>query len=189
MDPFHSTNLWESDPGAGNPLALENQDIMRGFLWVDFHPLQVTLGRDKVDVGPGAHSLFPSMDLPYLDMLRLRLPVGRLTGDLMVSTLENRKRGYDVTPDVVAGDPPFDTTLILMAMHRYEYAWDSVRVGIGALAVYARNGNAYNLGDIFPVFSWHQANIGTNHLSVLFLTRAGLPCPGSLCRPRLVSSH
>ena len=178
LDPFNATNLWESDPAAGNPLAIENQDIMRGFIWYDFHPLQVTLGRDMVSIGPGSHSLFPSMDLPYLDMLRLRLPVGRLTGDLLISTLENRQRGNpagDVT--LVSTEPQFGTTLILMAMHRYEYAFDFVRVGIGALAVYARLGNAYSLGDIFPVFSWHQADIGSNHLT-LVADVSWMPLPG-----------
>jgi hypothetical protein len=164
IDPFHSTNLWENG-GSGNPVALENDFISRGFLWYDFHPLQIELGRDMVQVGPGSHSLLPSLDLPYLDMLRVRLPVGRLTGDLIVSTLENRKRGYDVSP--VPTEPQFGSTIILMAMHRFEYSFDSLRLGAGALAVYARNGNAYDLGDIFPVFSWHQADIGTNHLSVV----------------------
>ena len=162
LDPFRSTNLWE-DGGSGNPVALENQDIMRGFLWYDFHPLQVELGRDKVHVGPGRHSLYPSMDLPFLDMLRFRLPLDRLTGDLIISTLENRQRGYDLS----APDPPFGQTVILMSMHRWEYGFDTVRVGIGALAVYARAGNAYNLGDIFPVFSWHNADIGSNHISII----------------------
>ncbi|MGA2477373.1 MAG: hypothetical protein ABSG63_01325 [Spirochaetia bacterium] len=165
LDPFNPTNLWESDPSNGNPLAIENQDIMQGFLWFDLHPLQVTFGRDQIDIGPARTSLLPSRDLPFLDMLRLRLPLGRLTGDLVISTLENRQRGPDVT--LVTGDPPFGSTIILMAMHRWEYGFDAVRLGIAALCVYARNGNAYNLGDIFPVFSWHQANIGPNHTTLV----------------------
>ena len=135
---------------------------MRGFLWYDFHPLQIELGRDKLQMGPTKSSLFPSPDLPFLDMLRLRLPLGRLTGDLVISTLENRPSAYDV-PDTVG--PPFGPSIILVAIHRWEYAFDTVRLGIGAMCVYARDGNAFNLGDIFPVFSWHQADIGPNNTS------------------------
>jgi hypothetical protein len=163
MYPFNPTNLPESEPGAGDPVALENQNIMRGFLWYDFHPLQIELGRDKIQMGPSKSSLLPSADLPFLDMLRLRLPLGRLTGDLVISTLENRASGHDVTPN--GSDPPFGLSVILVAIHRYEYAFDTVRLGIAAICVYARNGNAFNLGDIFPVFSWHQADIGPNNTS------------------------
>jgi hypothetical protein len=162
-DPFNPTNLPESMPDQGNPIALENQDIMRGFLWYDFHPLQVELGRDKLQMGPTKSSLFPSANLPFLDMLRLRLPLGRLTGDLVISTLENRPSAHDVP--VNPGDPPFGPSIILVAVHRWEYAFDTVRLGIGAMCVYARDGNAFNLGDIFPVFSWHQADIGPNNTS------------------------
>ena len=175
FDPFYPTNLWESDPAGGNPVALENQDIMRGFLMYDFHPLQVTLGRDKIHLGPGPHSLWPSIDLPFLDMLRLRLPIGALTGDLVISTLENRQNGLDVPGDPNSGiEAPY---VILMALHRYEWAFRTVRVGIGAMCIYARQSNAFNLGDIFPVFSWHQANIGPNN-TVLVADASWTPLPG-----------
>jgi hypothetical protein len=175
LDPFYPTNLWESDPAGGNPVALENQDVMRGFLMYDFHPLQVTLGRDKIHLGPGSHSLLPSLDVPFLDMLRLRLPIGRLTGDLVISTLENRNNGIDVPGDINGGIVA--KQIILMALHRYEYSFDRVRVGIGAMCIYARDGNAFNLGDIFPVFSWHQANIGPNN-TVLVADASWTPLPG-----------
>jgi hypothetical protein len=175
LDPFSPTNLWESDPGHGNPLALENQDIMRGFLWYDFHPLQVELGRDSLQMGSSKSSLLPSPEVPFLDMLRIRLPLGRLTGDLVISTLENRPGKYDVT--VNPGDPQFGPSIILTAIHRWEYAFDTVRVGIAAMCVYARDGNAFNLGDIFPVFSWHQADIGPNNTSFI-ADVTWVPLPG-----------
>jgi hypothetical protein len=175
LNPFSPTNLWENDAAQSDPVALENQDITRGFLWYDFHPLQVELGRDKIQLGPGKHSLLVSADVPFLDMLRLRLPIGRLTGDLVISTLENRNRGIDVP-----GDPNGEIVapyVILMATHRYEYAFDRVRIGIAAMCIYARDGNAFNLGDIFPVFSWHQANIGPNN-TVLTADASWAPLPG-----------
>jgi hypothetical protein len=177
LDPFNVTNLWENNPSVGDPVALENQDIMRGFLWYDFHPLQVDFGRDKIHMGPGRHSLLPSVNLPFLDVLRLRLPIGRLTGDLVISTLENRKIGPDVPDPNLPGNPLFGSSIILMAIHRYEYAFDTVRLGIAAMCVYARDGNAFSLGDIFPVFSWHQADIGPNN-TILVADATWAPLPG-----------
>ena len=166
MNPFNTTNLWESAPEVGNPVALENQDIMRGALWYNFDPLQVELGRDKVQMGPEEHSLLPSSRLPFLDMLRLRLPLGRLTGDLLISTLENRDSfGQAVT----------STTLL--AVHRYEYAFDTVRLGIAGMVVLSRADNSYWFGDIFPVFSWHNANIIPNNMS-LVADASWVPLPG-----------
>jgi hypothetical protein len=166
LAPFNATNLWESG-GPGNPVALENQFIYRGFLWYDFHPLQVELGRDKVQMGPTESSLLPSARLPYLDVLRLRLPVGRLTGDLVISTLENRPSTYDVQATGNPGDPKFGPSVILLAVHRWEYAFDAVRLGIAGMVINARDGNAFGLGDIFPVFSWHQADIGPNNMCLV----------------------
>jgi hypothetical protein len=166
LEPFNPTNLWESD-APGDPVALENQFIYRGFLWYDFHPLQVELGRDKVQMGPTESSLLPSARLPYLDVLRLRLPVGRLTGDLVISTLENRKSAYDVKATGVGDDPAFGPSVILLAVHRWEYAFDAVRLGIAGMVINARDGNAFGLGDIFPVFSWHQADIGPNNMCLV----------------------
>jgi hypothetical protein len=174
-EPFNPTNLWESAP-PGNPVALENQFVYRGFLWYDFHPLQVELGRDKVQMGPVESSLLLSTRLPYLDVLRLRLPVGRLTGDLVISTLENRKSAYDVTATGGLDDPNFGPTVILLAVHRWEYAFDTLRLGIAGRCVYARSGNSFSLGDVFPVFSWHQADLGSNNMCLdIDATWAPLP--------------
>jgi hypothetical protein len=164
LEPFSVTNLWES--AAGNPFALENQDIMRGIAWYDFKPLQVELGRERVQMGPTEHSLLPSSLIPFLDALRLRLPLGRLTGDLLVATLENRA-GLD--------DPISSVTLL--AVHRYEYAFDTVRLGISGQAIYSRANNSFTLADIFPVFSWHNASIVPNNMT-LVADASWVPLPG-----------
>jgi hypothetical protein len=156
MDPFNSTNLWESNAAGGNPLALENQDIMRGIAWYDFKPLQVELGRDKVQLGPEGDSLLPSLKLPFLDVLRLRLPLGPLTGDLVLSTLDTR-----------AAPTQAVSAVTLLAIHRYEYAFESVRIGLAGLAVYSRPANAFTLADIFPVMSWHNAGFLPNNFSIV----------------------
>jgi len=164
LNPFNTTNLWETAPG--DPVALENEDIMRGALWYNFDPLQVELGRDKVQLGPEEHSLLPSARLPFLDVLRLRLPLGKLTGDLLISTLENRdSAGEDVT----------STTLL--AVHRYEYAFDTVRLGIAGMVVLSRQDNTFWLGDFFPVFSWHNADIIPNNMT-LVADASWVPLPG-----------
>ena len=167
---LHREYLGSSDwnlPGStsGNPVALENRHVSKGYLWYNFDPLQVEFGRDVVHFGPLRSSLLPSDRLPFLDLLRLTLPLGRLTMDLMISSLESV---------AVAGELPapggyaFGRNIILANLHRFEYDFGFLRAAVSGLVVLAREDNFFVLADFFPVFSWHAADINPNNLSLIF---------------------
>jgi hypothetical protein len=176
-DPFSSTNLWEDLSLYGNPFAIENQNLYRGILWYNFGPLQIELGRDKVQMGPAKSSLLLNPDLPFMDVLRVRMPLQNLTGDLLISSLENRAAPVDVTPNLGGSSQDFGSSTILFVIHRFEYAFQTVRLGIAGSVVLVKDNNAFQLGDFFPVFSWHQANLGTNNMAIT-LDGSWAPVPG-----------
>jgi hypothetical protein len=151
---------------AGNPLALENRHVTKGYLWYNFDPLQVEFGRDVVHFGPLRSSLLPSDRLPFMDLLRLTLPLGRLTMDLMISSLESIKTTDDTIG--LTGDFAFEKNVILANLHRFEYDFGFLRAAASALVVLAREDNFFVLADFFPVFSWHDADIKPNNMSLIF---------------------
>lgn len=70
----------------------------------------------------------------------------------------------------------FEETLILNSMHRFVLGWDKFRLGISAAIITARENNALVIGDIFPVFSWHNGVVGHHNMHlVLDVGYAALP--------------
>jgi hypothetical protein len=163
---YAESNLPDSE--SGNPVALENREVIKGYFWYNFDPLELEFGRDKVHFGPLRSSLLPSDSLPFMDMLRVTLPLGRLTMDLMISSLDNHEA---TDGDVSPGPSPdfgFNRTIILANLHRFEYDFGFLRAAISGLCVYARPNNTFALADFFPVFSWHAGDITPNNLSLIF---------------------
>jgi len=156
-----------------NPVALENRLLYKGNLWYNFDPLQVEFGRDQVHYGPLRSSLLLSSELPFIDRLRFTLPLGRLNMELMLATLENREAKTPGDVGVLVKNAEYDNydfndTIIWANLHRFAYDFGRVRAVISGLVVLARDNNAYVLGDFFPVFSWHSADIRPNNLSLIF---------------------
>jgi len=167
-DGFSANNFLAFKPG--NAFAQENQFLQKGYFRYFFGPLEMELGRNKVHYGPSRYSsLLLSQRLPFLDALRLRLPIGPLEMTSLVSTLENRSAAGDL--DLVALDAATDYAFvdntILCTMHRFEYAFKRLRLGISGLSFITRLDNAFLLGDFFPVFSWHTADVGWHNLSMI----------------------
>ena len=156
-------NLPWSAPG--NPVALENRHVSKGYFWYNFDPLQLEFGRDVVHFGPLRSSLLPSDRLPFMDMLRLTLPLGRLTMDLMISSLESVPVGAEMP---LTGTYAFGKNIILANLHRFEYDFGFLRAAVSGLVVLAREDNFFVLADFFPVFSWHDADITPNNMSLIF---------------------
>jgi hypothetical protein len=171
LDELPYWNLPDSE--EGNPIALENDQLGKGFLWYNAGPLQLELGRDQVHFGPLRSALLPSSRLPFLDMLRLVLPVGNLTMDLMISSLQNRKAEPE---DVVSTNPEinFRTNIIFANLHRFEYDFGRVRAAVTGLGIFVRENNAFALADFFPVSSWHATQYRPFNLSLVFDLEAAL---------------
>lgn len=160
---FSVTNLPASEPG--NPFGIEGHFVYKGLFWYNFDPLRVSLGRHPVHYGPLKSSLLPSDRLPFLDMLRVQLPLGPITMDLLLSTLENRQTVNDV--DLTGTDFAFRNNLIFLAIHRFEIDFSFLRLGVSGREIYIREENGFLLGDFFPVFSWHQSDLVPNNLCMI----------------------
>ena len=154
---------------SGNPVALENDQLGRGLLWYDFDPLELHFGRERVHFGPLRSSLLPSERLPYLDMLRLTLPLGSLTMDLMISSLQNRraKSGYPDL-DLTGTEFEFQKNTIFANLHRFEYHFGRMRAAVTGMGIFVRHKNAFALADFFPVASWHATQYRPFNLSLVF---------------------
>ncbi|MFW5688531.1 MAG: hypothetical protein ACOC1U_03080, partial [Spirochaetota bacterium] len=157
-------------PIDGNPLPFENNFVTEGYLSLPVGLAEVTFGRQNLSIGPDPeNTLSISSRIPYLDALRTTLSFGRLKMTWVVSTLENGRARLDpaLPPDPTDPLYGFDSNTIFYNIHYFEYAWPSVRVGIGSQVVLARRMNTFHLGDFFPVFSWHNADITPNNMSLL----------------------
>ncbi len=161
-------------PGSleGNPVALENDQLGKGFVWYNAGPLEIELGRDQVHFGPLRTALLPSSRLPFLDLLRLVLPVGRLTMDLMISSLQNRQGVGDLAG--LPAEITFEQNIIFANLHRFEYDFGRVRAAVTGLGIFVRPNNAFALADFFPVTSWHATQYRPFNLSLVFDLEAAL---------------
>jgi hypothetical protein len=172
--PDGNSNL--PSPLPGNPVALENNDVQAGYLLYSPGPFEIVFGRQRFSIGPSPlTSLVVSRSVPYLDALDVALDLGRLRMTMLVSTLENRgSSGSDVTP---SSPYDFQSTVILHNIHYFEYDFGFIRVGLGAQVLIIRPANAFQIADFFPVFSWHNADIIPNNLT-LTLDASAVPVPG-----------
>jgi hypothetical protein len=169
-DDFPATNLPAS--ASGDPVALENDHLSKGYLWYDFDPLQLEFGRDRVHFGPLRSSLLPSDRLPFMDLLRLTLPLGSLTMDLMISSLQNRNALEDL--DLSGTEFAFNDNVIFANLHRFEYDFGRIRAAVSGLGIFVRQNNAFALADFFPVSSWHASQYRPFNLSIVFDLEAAL---------------
>ena len=174
-DWFKADNLFDSLT-AGNPLAFDNNFISRGILrWIGDSSV-FSLGRSKVHYGPAVGgTLYPSERLPYMDALRSDINLGPLSMNWFVSTIQARrarKNSADVDPgegfgfetDDEAGSTP---TIILSAMHRFAWDFGKFETGIAGLQIVSRRNNYFQLTDLFPVISWHNADVRQNNMLLL----------------------
>ncbi|MCX7030737.1 MAG: hypothetical protein NTU62_11555 [Spirochaetes bacterium] len=172
--PDSTSNL--PSPLPGNPVALENNDVQSGYLLYSPGPFEIVFGRQRFSLGPSPlTSLVVSRAVPYLDALDVSLSLGRLHMTLLVSTLENRA----TIDDGAHGTAPYasDETVILHNVHYFEYDFGFIRAGIGAQVIIIRPANAFQIADFFPVFSWHNADIVPNNLT-LTMDVSAVPYPG-----------
>ena len=154
-------------PVEGNPIPVENNLLWEGILRIPVGPLMTTVGRQQVALGPDPlDSLYVSERVPFLDAIQSMLSLGPLTMTHVISTLENRRAAPDtVVPDRALYD--FGTNIILYNIHYYSWDWGPLQTGFGSQVLIARAMNQFQLGDFFPVFSWHQADITPNNMSLV----------------------
>lgn len=152
----------------------EFHDVRRGVLALSSDYIDLTIGRDKVQYGPNESSLISDPDLPWLDAIRIEAYFGEFTLSSRVSTLFNGKTEGDVVPP---SPYAFDQNVILNTFHRFQYNTRFLRLGVSDNCYFVRPMNNFQLGDIFPVFSYHNADFVPNN-NALILEATVLPFPG-----------
>lgn len=162
---FSMNNLFESR--EGNPMAVENRLVRKGYLWYNFDPLSVVFGRNGIHLGPLRNSIMPSSNLPFIDNIRLKLPLGPISMDLTIATLEHREASGSGDVDLTDTGYTFYQNLIFLAIHRFELSLDFLRIGVAGQCLYVREKNGFTLADFFPVFSWHQSDIRPNNMCLV----------------------
>jgi len=163
---WHATTLlW---PTATSAVPLESHFLTQSYLWYNFKPLQIEIGRDRVHLGPLDHSLILSDAVPFLDMIRGTIGGGPWTLDWMVATPETRTEGGGT--DVQA--------FVLLNTHRLEYRSDTWMWAMSENYIVHRvnNGPLY-LADLIPVGVTHQLDMNPNNNCLIF-DGQWVPAPG-----------
>ncbi|HUW69849.1 MAG TPA: hypothetical protein VMX33_06415 [bacterium] len=155
---------------SGNPLAAENNMVAAGVLYAPLLDGLVRLGRQKVDFGPSRLSgLQIDTHVPYLDGVFYSLPIGKLEISQVVATLENRRAIGDLASSFFTDlNYDFGISDILLSSRHFSWTEDRFKVGIGAQTLFSRPYNVFQLGDILPIFSVHNADVGANNFTLLF---------------------
>lgn len=202
-DGYPSSNLFES--AEKNPVAVENYFIDTGYLAHRSEGFLIQFGRSPMHFGAAEFSSFlPSDRLPFMDALYYSWEFGPLKMTSYISSLYNSAGGSEIAdmreanlpnieknaldtgtimynPEPDSGDDyqfvAFDRTMILSAMHRFEWAFERLRLGITSMHLSSRVNNSFHIGDVFPVFSWHNGQVGVHNMS-LVLEASLVPLPG-----------
>ncbi|MDY7029886.1 MAG: hypothetical protein SVR04_16465 [Spirochaetota bacterium] len=185
---YPENNLFESE--EGDPVAVENYFITTGYVTHRSGDLLFQFGRTPMHFGGSDFSsVLPSDRLPYMDAFYYTWSFGPLKMASFFSSLYNSAGGSEIdemsanvtTDGIIYYDSEdvngnydwnersvaFDSTMILVAMHRFEWAFERLRLGMTALHLSSREDNGFHIGDIFPVFSWHNGQVGVHNMSLV----------------------
>lgn len=169
-DYFKADNFWQlGDPD--NPVGIENHDMVRGILGWARDGWRLTFGRDRIHLGPETFStLLVSDRIPYLDSVRVSMPFGPFRMDWYIATIPP----FRLSTDGDLADPnPYgyyredDQTIIVDALHRFEWRGRAVRVALAGNVTYVRPNNYFEISDFFPVLSWHSNDVVPNNLRLV----------------------
>jgi len=156
---------------AGNPVPVENNMMSEGVLYAPFFGGAIRAGRQKVSFGPSRLSgLMIDASIPFLDSVYFSIPIGKLVISQVVATLENNRAGdgdLEATMFTVDGYN-FDITDIIVSTRRFAWVEERYEIGFGAQALFSRAYNAFHLGEVLPIFSVHNGDVGQNNMSFLF---------------------
>lgn len=154
----------------GNPIIFENNFIQKGILFFPFFEGQIILGRQHLSFGPSRLSnLQLTKHIPYYDGFYFELPLGNWKITQLIATLENRKTKEDLpTVNLFGINQEFTDTLILLSMRRFAWSNSFLELAIGGQNLSTRPNNTFQIGDILPIFSIHNGDVGRNNCA-LFL--------------------
>ena len=148
-----------------NPVALENQIVSKGyvFLYNDF--IQLIFGRLPVHYGdPRFSSFMANENLPFLDTVKMDMTIADFRLEYFTASLENRQGVGDVS--IADPDFAFSKNSIWTMMHRLVYSFDNVKISLAEQSFICRSDNQLYLGDFFPLTVWHNAWLSDINISM-----------------------
>ena len=149
----------------GNPLALENQIVSKGYVFFNNDFMQLIVGRLASHYGdPRFTSLMASDNLPFLDQVKLDMSIADFRLEYYAASLENRRASGDI--DLAAVDFDYGENSIWTTMHRLVYAFDNVKFSLSEQSFICRDNNQLYLGDFFPLTVWHNAWLSNINISM-----------------------
>lgn len=170
-DYYDSTPGWHPStlilPSSFGAFPLEAHFLTRSWLWYDFHPLQLEIGRDQVHWGPLDHSLLVSDAVPFLDMVRGSIGGGPWSLQWILATPETRTSGGGVNL----------SDFQLVNFHRLEYRADTWAWAASERYIVHRPAGPFVLADVFPLSVMHQLDFVPNNNSLNF-DGEWVPAPG-----------
>jgi len=175
---FYRTDQDLSVPVDGDAGGLrwevEDHDVKRGVIAFFQDDFDLWIGRDQNRYGPSKSSLICDPSVPYLDSIRFEYYAGPFTLSYRLSTLDDRQAVSDVTP---VQPYAFTQNTILNVVHRFQYSSPRFEVAVTGEQFVVRPQNSFQVADVLPVISWHNADITPNNMS-LILDASGTPLPG-----------
>ncbi|MDR0599450.1 MAG: hypothetical protein LBG84_05135 [Treponema sp.] len=155
---------------------ITNDITRRGVLAWNGRYVNFFLGRDAVHWGePAGSTLYPSKLLPYLDSVRLNVPLGPFSLDYLLGSVVPKKANHDVYWDDPENtyrdhlgfmDDP-NPSSILVAAHRFQWNFGALKAGIGGTVVLVRANNAFHLTDFLPLLVYHNTGVEPKNLNMV----------------------
>jgi len=159
FDGWTPNNLPLPNKYSYRTFPIEYHGLHRADLTYDFHPLVVSVGRDKVHWGSTTDSLIVSNQVPFLDRIELHFPLGDWALDDLIASPETRtgtNTTYSVTTYQVA--------------HRVSWRRGNLEIGFTEEAILDRSSydpqtgavissGAYSITDFLPFSSIHETDV------------------------------
>jgi hypothetical protein len=158
--------------------------LKRGVFAWNGRYLNFFAGRDTVHWGNSQGStLYASKLLPYLDSVRINVPLGPFSFDYFLGTIMPRRSAHSDVDEAACRDysglvdlgdyfgfsksGPSPSTILAVA-HRFQWNFGRVKAGVGGTIIYARSNNQFLITDLLPILIYHNADSVPNNLSLIF---------------------
>ncbi|MFN2310719.1 MAG: hypothetical protein ABR590_01530 [Spirochaetia bacterium] len=162
--PYTNLPIYEN----GIPFVGEYAEVMAAYLHYELGDAEIVLGRAPFFVGPSPFSsLHVAQEVPFLDAVRLSLPLGAVRFHWLAATLENRRaRGEPERGELPIGYD-YGRNIILYNLQRVEFSHKRMRAGLGVQAITARRDNMFLLSDLFAAATGLYSESPASNLSVV----------------------
>ncbi len=160
---YPENNFFISKPG--NPVALENQIVSKGYAFYSNDFLEMIIGRIPSHYGdPNFNSLMANKNLPFLDQVKLEMNIAGFRLEYYLASLENRRAAEDI--DLSGTRFIWGENSIWTTMHRLVYSFDTFTMSLAEQSFLSRVNNQLYIGDITPISVLHNTWLSNINISI-----------------------